>query len=247
MPYIMKTITAGKTVEIHKHYSARYGKRCTRSTRQKPTREQQREINRRNAEDRLRWLINANFGAGDWHMVLGYRREYTRTLAEGRRDLERFMRKYREWCQANGEQVRYITVTEQGKRRVHHHLVIPPLPLKVLYELWPYGRPHITPLDTKGDYGQLAAYLIKETENTFRAEEAATRKRWTQSKGLKQPIIKHTVVSADKWRDEPKAKRGYYIPRDSITSGIHAVSGMPYQRYVMIETAPGRKRRAATG
>ncbi len=240
MPYVMKTITAGKVVEVEKHYSARYGKRCGRSAKREPTREQQQEINRRNAETHLRRLINANFGAGDWHLVLGYRREYTRSPEEAKQDLSRFLRKYRVWCKENGVPVRYITVTEYERKRVHHHLVIPAIPLKVLYELWVFGRPHITPLDRTGDYGQLASYLIKETERTFQQPNAATRKRWTQSKGLNQPIVKHTVIHADKWREQPKAKRGYYILKNSIVSGIHDVTGMPYQRYIMIEVGNSR-------
>lgn len=236
----MKTITAGKTVEVHKHYSARFGKKCSRSEKREPTDEKQKEINTRHARDRLRWLINTNFGVGDIHLVLGYRREYLKTPTEAKADLCRFLRKYREWCERESVTVRYITVTEYENKRIHHHLVIGAVPMSVLYELWPFGRPHITPLDNSGNYAQLADYLIKETSKTFSKAEAVTRKRWTQSKGLKKPIIKHTIVPAGRWREEPKPTSGYYIPRDSIVSGINDVTGMPFQQYVMIETTRGR-------
>lgn len=237
MPYVMKTVTAGRVVEVRKHYSARYGKKCERSRNREPTREEQAEVNRRHAEDHLRWLINTNFGVGDWHLVLGYNRKYNRKPHEARTDLEKFLRGYREYHRETDIQVRYITVTEYENKRIHHHLVAGAIPMQVLYKLWPYGRPHITPLDSTGDYSQLASYLIKETSKTFSKPGAVTRKRWTQSKGLKKPIIKHTIISADRWRDDPKPKKGYYIPEDSIVNGVHEVTGMPFQRYTMIRTA----------
>ena len=184
MPYIKVTYVAGQTVEIEKHFSGRYGKRCKRGPRRSPTKAEQNEINRRRAEDSLRRLLNANFGQGDWHLVLGYRREYNPTPEESKKHREKFLRDYRAWCKKVGRKVRYIAVTEYKNRRIHHHTVIEEIPAKVLDKLWPYGRPHITPLDSSGDYRNLAAYLIKETDKTFRESGAPQNKRWTQSKGL---------------------------------------------------------------
>ena len=112
--------------------------------------------------------------------------------------------------------------------------------MAVLYQMWPYGRPHITPLDSSGNYAQLASYLIKETSRTFSKPGAATRKRWTQSKGLKKPVVKYKIIPADKWVKEPRPKKGYYIPKDSIVSGVDDFTGMPYQRYIMISTSHPR-------
>lgn len=240
MPYVMKTVTAGKTVEVKKHFSARYGKQCKRSENREPTTEEQMEINRKQAEDHLRWLINANFGLGDWHLEMGYRRGYSRPPHEARQDLEKFLRAYRKYHRENGIPIRYITVTEYENKRIHHHLVLGPVPMAVLYQMWPYGRPHITPLDGSGNYAQLAAYLIKETSRTFSKPGAATRKRWTQSKGLKKPIVKYKIIQAKKWKEDPKPKKGYYIPKDSIVSGVDEFTGMPYQRYIMISTSHPR-------
>ena len=243
MPYIKKTIIAGDTIEIEKHYSARYGRRCQRSANSQQTRPEQAEVNQRQAEKTLRRLINANFGVGDIHLVLGYKREHTRTPEQARKDKEQFLRGYRRWCKEQGETPRYITVTEYENKRVHHHLVIGAVPMAVLYELWPWGRPHITPLDSSGNYGQLAAYLIKETSRTFERAEAPQRKRWTQSKGLKKPEIKREEIRADRWAQEPKPKQGYFIPRDSVINGVCAVTGAPYQQYMMIRNKGKRGRK----
>ncbi len=102
MPYIKVTYTAGVTVEVDKHYSARYGRRSIRSPNWRNTPENQCKVNERRAEDNLRRIINTNFGVGDIHMTLGYSRKFHPTLAEARRDKERFTRKYREWCHRQG-------------------------------------------------------------------------------------------------------------------------------------------------
>ena len=238
MAYIKKTVIAGDTVEIEKHYSARYGKRCQRATNSQTTRPEQAEVNRRQAEKTLRRLINANFGVGDIHLVLGYKRQYTRTPEQAIKDKEHFLRGYRQWCKEQGCSPRYVTVTEYENKRIHHHLVIGSIPMAVLYDLWPWGRPHITPLDASGNYAQLAAYLIKETSRTYDKQGTPQRKRWTQSKGLKKPVIKREVIRSDRWNVQPKPVKGYYIPRDSVVNGVCSVTGTPYQQYMMIRSTP---------
>ena len=241
MPYVKVTYIAGNTVEVHKHFTARYGKKCLRGMALNPTPESQLAVNLRHAEAKLRRLINTNFGVGDWHLVLGYNRKYLHTPEEAKADKEKFLRAYRAWCKKEGTEPRYITVTEYLNKRIHHHLVIGSIPLKVLYEMWPWGRPHITPLDSSGNYAQLASYLIKETDKTFREKGATQRKRWTQSKGLAKPTEIREVIPADGWSKNPKAIKGYYLQKDSLHSGVHEVSGFAWQSYIMVKLAPKAK------
>ena len=70
MPYYRTEITAGKTVEVIKSYSKRIGDHRPRGGKEKPTAEEMEKVNRKNAEARLRRLINDNFGYGDYHIVL---------------------------------------------------------------------------------------------------------------------------------------------------------------------------------
>ena len=95
MPYIERTIRAGKTIEIERYFTARYRKQgIRRGDRVKPTKEQQKVINRRQAERKLRILMNANYGYGDYHLVLDYIRrkeEPDRTREEKRHDMSFFM------------------------------------------------------------------------------------------------------------------------------------------------------------
>ena len=76
MPYLKEVAIAGRTVEIRKKYSARYGRKIERSPNVGPTPEKMERYNQQEAERKLRRLINANFGPGDFHMIVSYGGEY---------------------------------------------------------------------------------------------------------------------------------------------------------------------------
>ena len=168
-------------------------------------------------------------------MVIGYGRSKAPEPEEARKHLEEFLRRARKYFRGQGQELRYITVTEYKRTRIHHHVIMPEAPMRVLYKLWTHGRPHITPLDESGDYRQLAEYLVKETSVTF-AESGPYKKRWNQSKNLRDPVIKTEIVSAKSWRKTPEPWKGYYIKKDSIREGTHDVTGYQYQYYTMIRT-----------
>lgn len=99
MPYVKRTTVAGKTVEVEYYYTSRYNKRgCSRSEKVKATPEQQKKVNTRQAERKLRLLMNANFGMGDYHVILDYIRhkgEPDRTKEEMKKDIQVFLRECR--------------------------------------------------------------------------------------------------------------------------------------------------------
>ena len=84
MPYIERITKAGKTIEIERYFTSRYHKPgIKRGDKVKPTGEQQKKVNKRQAERNLRILINANFGYGDYHLVLDYIREKGKPFKTG--------------------------------------------------------------------------------------------------------------------------------------------------------------------
>lgn len=169
-------------------------------------------------------------------MVIGYGRGKAPEPEKARKHLEEFLRHARKYFREQGQEMRYITVTEYKRARIHHHVIMPEAPMGVLYKLWRHGRPHITPLDESGDYRQLADYLIKETSETFAESGSPYKKRWNQSKNLRDPVIKTEIVSAKSWRKDPMSWKGYYIKKDSIREGTHDATGFQYQYYTMIQT-----------
>lgn len=234
MPYIKETAKAGKTIEVRKYYSARYGKKkSARGENINPTAEQMKRFNEKQAERNLRLKINSNFGQGDIHLVLTYKRELRPEPGEAKKRLERFIREARAAYRRLGREFRYISVTEYKRAAVHHHLVINGIDPRLLQEIWPYGRVRPTYLDDSGQYGDLAAYLIKETAETFKTE-SGYGKRWNQSKNLKKPEIEKEIIDCASWKKEPRPIKGYYIEKEKTASGVSGITGYEYQFYSMV-------------
>ena len=73
MPYVKRTTKAGKTIEVEYYYTSRYNRKGQgRGDKVKATREEQKKVNTRQAERKLRLLLNNNYGYGDYHVVLDY-------------------------------------------------------------------------------------------------------------------------------------------------------------------------------
>lgn len=244
MPYIESRCVAGKTIEVEKHYTSRYKKKgIQRGENRKPTKEEQKRINTRNAEKRLRRLLNTNFGKDDIHLVLDYKKEERpETVDEMKEDARKFLRNLRKEYKKLGKELKYIHVMEVGSKGArHHHLVINEIESKVITQLWKKGRIHANPLDDSGQYRQLASYLIKYTDKVMGTEEEIMGKRWKCSKNLKQPKITKRIVSdRNAYREEAKPIKGYYIEKDSVVHGIDPYSGYPYFKYSMVKLEEGQ-------
>lgn len=246
MPYVESICRAGKTVEIERYYTARYGKRGQkRSERRKPTRDEQREINNRHAEKKLRRLINANFVPGDYHLVLSYAHPKgtdPRTPDEMKEDIRKFLRGIRKDCKLMESDLKYIHVPEIGKKGArHHHLVISKINPDIINRHWTHGFIHINPLDHSGNYAKLAAYLIKYANETIGTTEAITGKRWNSSRNLIHPEPKVKVITNREWyRTEPKIpnrfKGKYILDKSTVESGTISpeYGGFGYFRYTLI-------------
>ena len=234
MPYIKRTVRAGGTIEVKKYYSARYGKKNKgiKAERQNISSEKQQEINERNATEKLTWLLNANFGFGDYHVTLTYSDEHKPEPEEAKNCVRRFLRRLRAAYRDNGSELKYVEVTEYENRRIHHHMVLPYIDTRIIASLWNYGGVHFRAIYSE-ELSRLAEYLVKETGKTFRGS-VVSAKRWNSSRNLKKPEIKKEIVPADSWRRVPAPMNGYYIPTDKIIIDVDAF-GYPYQKYTMIK------------
>ena len=235
MPYIQRTVKAGKTIEVFKYYSYRTkAKGVVRSGNFGKTPENVAKVNQRNAENRLRWLINANFGEGDYYITLTYKRELRKRPSEAKKALSVFFRRLRKKYRDHDAELKYIAVTEYENIAVHHHLILNNVfNGKEIVSLWEYGRPCIKFLDGSGDYGQLAAYLIKETSKTFGTAKSPLGQRYSRSRNLIEPEIEEKIIQHEKWCEIPKPKKGYYILQEPEI-GVHETSGYGFMHYVMV-------------
>ena len=230
MPYIYKEYHAGATIEIHKTYSARYGKQIPRGPNIKPTSEAVKRNNERQAEMKLRLLLNENFRNGDLFVTLTYRE--APEIPEAKKGLAKFLRNLRSKYKSDGGELKYICVTEYLNKRIHHHIVVNSIDPRIIQEVWKRGLVRSESL-YGNDFAGLAAYLIKETKKTFREPDSPSHKRWNQSKNLvmPKPIVK--IIKAKQWSDKPKPRKGYRLDTDSVVNDISAF-GIPYQHYRLI-------------
>ena len=252
--YLKTTWTYGNRVEVRKYHTARYGEHGEkRGRRQRPTTEAMKDANRRRAEDKLRRLMVANFTDDDIYLTLTYRRE-ERPDAEGaKKILKKFFDALRRVYKKAGAPLKYIIVTEQKTRAIHHHLVLNDPGIRnfntTIRRLWTHGGYHTEALYPDKDYEKLASYFLKP-EKPGGEDDQVQSKRYSCSRNLVQPEKKTEVIRARHWREEepkvPKALRdqGYIMERCS-PPGLVDAWGYPYQAYTMIryehKAARGRK------
>jgi len=240
MSYVKAICKAGRTIETELYYTHMHHPKGVRADKGVGTSLAQEKVNTRQAEKKLRRLINANFGYGDFHLILTYRQDKDtekRTPEEMTDDIRKFLRKLRKEYKKQNMELKYIHVMEIGKRGArHHHLIVNRIDPLIIQRCWPHGRCNETLLDSEGQYAKLAEYLIKETGIKINTDEALQGKRWNCSRNLIRPVVKKRVISeANMYRMEPKPKKGYYIDKDSVYCGISEVTGYAYMCFTMIK------------
>ena len=108
-----------------------------------------------------------------------------------------FWRRLKAEYKKNGEELKYIVVTEYKNKAIHHHTIINNPDgmnvTKIIKALWD-GIPKVNPLWSDGQYKELAAYLIKETDQTFKEEDSGVKQRYSRSRNLIVPQPKTKVV-----------------------------------------------------
>lgn len=154
----------------------------------RPTREAQRLINQRDAANKARRLILANFSEpGSLEIDLTFGRPALK--AEAMEAWKKYIRALRKEYKAAGVELRYMYFSEQGVRsgKWHFHLLVSPgISRDRAEELWVHGyansrRPRI---DETGLAG-MAEYLTKQYRK--RKPEDAGKRRWSCSRNLIRP------------------------------------------------------------
>ena len=243
MAYVEMTVVAGNTIEkkYYHCYKARDKnvERAPRAPKTKETSWQMEEVNRRNAEDKLRWILNTNFREGDYHLVLNYKRkpgDPYREPEEMKADMQKFLRRMRAVFRRADLEFKYVYVFEIGEKGSRHiHIVMNKISLEACRKCWEEnGRVTCTPLDEHGDYRKLADYLMKYSDKTFRTVGRLMGKRYSCSRNLAEPRITRTVVRrANTYRRWVKPLPGYIVDVDTVREGVDAF-GYCFFKYSMI-------------
>lgn len=237
-------VRCGAALEVIKCHPRGMRKGVGREPVQKSPEEIQK-ANMKQAAKRLARLINANFRPGDVHVTLTYRKENRPDPQEAQKNLEDFRKAMRKKYRKAGKELRWIAVTEYKSKAIHHHMIINNIndgvftTMDYIRELWKgRGSPKFVQLYDDAEYTQLADYLIKETEKTFRDPDSPVKQRYSCSRNLVQPKVtrKDKQIKGD-WEQDPKPRKGYYIVKDSLYNGVDKL-GYMYQRYVMVKLNP---------
>lgn len=266
MAYKIRTTIAGKTKEIEKYYDFRDNRGGSES--RMPKIELSPEVklkrNEKQAEKKLRQLMNANFNNDSWYVTLTCKKEEGReyeTPEEMKRLLEQFQRKCRAFWKRRGGELKYVSVMAIGARSARHfHLVLSELRgvgykamREALQQIWDSvymvggkGQSFIHIENLYGDnYGELAAYFIKQAAITRKAYGQKIGKRWNSSRNLIKPIVKvRRITNRQAFRTVPKAPAGWYIDDKYTVSGLNDAEfgGYEYMRYILIRMESSVKR-----
>ena len=191
MPYREKKIYSGNILEIEIYPISKIERKQKRKKKEKESQRKQKNLNDKNAKKHLIRLLNTNFTDKDLSVTLTYDKEnLPQTEEEAKKDVSNYLRRIKTYRKRQGlEDLKYIAVIEykehgEGKKaiRLHHHIVISGVDRDIAEQLWKKGRANADRL--KADefgYEGLARYISKDPKGN---------KRWTQSRNLKQPIIK---------------------------------------------------------
>lgn len=242
MPFIQKTFIFENTIEIDKCYTPRYNIQGEkRRQKYRPTPEQVRRHNKKQAEKKLRRLIKANFSLGDWHLTLTYDKNERPTPEQAHKNLNNFINALRRHCKKHNYVLQYIHVTEYLNAAIHHHIVIKSFPniQEVCIKKWKYNT-NWSPLYEAERVETLAEYLIKETDKTFR-EDPVSKQRYSCSRNLKRPEPEVRVCSSHiaKEPQVPKAYRNEYVmDPDYYYFGVSEKTGYASQSILLRKMTP---------
>lgn len=229
---IKETCIAGAVLDrtIKLTYGCVRGK--TRKKKENPTPKQVQDNNDRIAIKKLARVINANFGPGDYHVVLTDAKGMTEEEALKERKL--FLRRMRREYKKAGSEMKAVWATEMDPRS-HHHLIMSNIDIQQIVRQWPHGRVNVLPLDDARDYTKLAEYLIKQTNEAFRDPSRATRQRYGRTRNLEDPVlVKQEARASDFNINKIRPVKGYHLDPDSIEEYTNPITGIPTITYRMI-------------
>lgn len=243
--YIQKEYVFDDIIQVEKHFPGNYGSPgVPRGRRRQRTPEEMERQNRRNRETKLQRLILANFKPGDWHLVLNYRGEKPGP-EEARKNLRSFLGALRREYKKQGYELKYIAITERGKRgkTLHHHLIIKDLPqtTQLVKRSWKCGHCYFSDLYEDGDFEELSSYLLKADGK----EES--RESYTRSRNLIVPVPKVMKMNRKTWKKIPKDRPGWYVEKGSVWNGENPFTGLPIQHYTLRRVRNGTRSGTGSG
>lgn len=208
-----------------------------RAKKEKPTPLMQAIHNQKQAEAKLRMLIDLNFTEEDYYITLTYEKEPT--LEEAKKDIQKFIRNLKGRYKRRGHELKYIYTCE-GERRIHFHVLINKvhdLTVKELKSLWKHGYSKKESYQgTYQDAVRLASYFVKESDKKL--EKTGFKRKWVSSQNLQKPKVERKLLHSKDWATTITPPKGYYVETDSVREGV-SLDGYPFRFYRLIKLEGG--------
>ncbi len=181
-------------------------------------------------------MLNANFDENCWYITFDYKKEQRPESMEVlHKQEQKLLRDLRKIYKKENAVFKYVWTAEVGKRGgAHIHMVVSPIDIRLLKNIWQYGWTTIKPMDSSGQYRRLAEYFIKYFQKTRDTDEQIQKKSYNPSKNLVRPVPKKKPMRGKKFSYEIKVPRGWYLDKDSVRQGITA-DGYEFQYYTIIK------------
>ena len=234
MAYIKKMWRFRHAIEVEQYHTARYGAPGeTRKQRRRPTPEQIERQNQKIREKKCRRKLRMYFDINDYFVTLTYRKdERPPDMKAAKEDFARFLRKLRRAYKARGDPMLWIRNIEVGTRGAWHvHLIIKRIPDAdlLIRKAWPHGRVTHQLLYERGEFRELAAYMVKTPKTDSRLVEAHY---WT-SRGMTVPEPRPKRIRWKTW-SRIRIPEGFYLDKESLQEGTNPVTGHAYRSYTLL-------------
>lgn len=254
MAYTKDIYKFKKSNEVEIKYKGKYGaKGEKRAAKKKPTKEEIKKNNQTNKEKKVRRLLKANFGDGDWWCTLKYPKGTRKTVEEIKKDFEKFTKSLRGKYKRRGHQFKFIYRMEVGERGgIHIHIVINRIKDSdlLIASSWRFGTVNFQHIKEWGGMKNLAEYIVKMPNEEvykqlcmFPEEDRKTFITYNTSRNLVHPKPERKIYERRTLRKEiekgPTPTKGYYIDKNSIVSGKNPYTGMSYLHYTEFKIGEG--------
>ncbi len=189
----------------------------------------------------LTLVLNENFKAGDYHLKLTYK-DQPAGEEQFEKDREKFARTLRRKCKKNGIDIKLVFVKERKKGKHYHlHVICSKCPKNLIEESWHHGFIFYGELWENPNYYNLANYLLKEADESFRELGLINKKRFTRSRNTVMPQGETEEISVCDLESDPKEIKGYYVDGE-VQRYEHPLTRLTCREYVMVEDGSRTRR-----
>lgn len=245
MAYQEKVVDLGDVVEVQKYVNGRLGtkEQRKRAEAQRATPEEQIRWQSKEATRKVWRLLRdpKNFHPGDLWTTLTYPARTTPDSETVKKDIKEFLKRMRREYKKAGKDFKYIFSVGRGRRgAIHLHMVMTKIDTEIIARHWQnivnrgeWVHVHTEHLDKSQNWHKLAAYIIKNGEETFLSDDPIIKKRYSSSRNLHVKKVRARTVKAKEWRRQPPPRKGYYIDKNLSHEGVNQF-GYPVQYTVYV-------------